>query len=287
MLGSKRRGRNQDFIMKETVLITGCSSGIGYYCAKKLHEEGYRVYATAKDEKDVKKLKDEGLNSFKLDVTQSEDIKKAVDFIAKQNNNSLDVLFNNAGYGQPGALEDLSKDALKEQFETNVFGNFELTKEALRLLRNSKNPKIIQNSSVLGFVSMKYRGAYNASKYALEGLSDTLRQELEPFGISVVLIEPGPIRSDFRKNAYKKFKEYIEVEGSHHEAEYKKAIKRFESSDDDPFTLGSEAVYDVLLKIIQTKNPRPRYRVTVPTKLFWFLKRILSTRMLDRILKNV
>ncbi len=287
MFSSKPRGRDKDTLMKQSILITGCSSGIGYFCAKRLHKEGYRVYATTKSEDDAKRLKSEGLNAFKLDVTNSDEIKNALNFIAKDNNNTLDVLFNNAGFGQPGALEDLSKEALKEQFETNVFGNFELTKEALRLLRNSKHPKIVQNSSVLGFISMRFRGAYNASKYALEGLSDTLRLELDSFGISVVLIEPGPIRSDFRKNAYKRFKKHIKIEGSHYKDEYKKAIERFESSDDDPFTLGSEAVYDVLLKIINSNNPKPRYRVTIPTKLFWFLKRVLSTRMLDRILKNV
>ena len=273
--------------MKETILITGCSSGIGYYCAKMLHESGYKVFATLKREEDAKRLRNEGFDAFKLDVTNSKDIQNAIKYISDNSNNRLDILFNNAGFGQPGALEDLSKDALREQFETNVFGNFELTKEALKLLRNSDNPKIVQNSSVLGFVSMKYRGAYNASKYALEGLSDTLRLELAPFGVDVVLIEPGPIRSDFRKNAYKMFKKYIKVEGSFYEQDYKKAIKRFESSDDDPFTLGSDAVYRVLLQIINAKNPKPRYAVTIPSKLFWFLRRILSTKMLDRVLTNV
>ena len=273
--------------MKPNILITGCSCGIGYYCACELHKNGYKVYATTRKQEDVQKLKNLGLISFKLDVTQSDDIKNAVDFIEKDSGGKLDILFNNAGFGQPGALEDLSKTALKEQFETNVFGNFELTTTMLKLLRKSENPKIVQNSSVLGFISMKYRGAYNASKYALEGLSDTFRQELEPFGISVVLIEPGPIRSNFRKNAYEKFKRHIKVDGSFYEKEYKASIKRFESSSDDPFTLGSDAVYKVLLKIINTKKPKPRYRVTFPTTLFWFLKRILSTKMLDSVLKNV
>ncbi len=273
--------------MKPSILITGCSSGIGYFCTKQLHNDGYKVYATTKSQKDVKKLQDEGIDTFKLDVTSSEDIEQAIKYIAIDNNNKLDILFNNAGFGQPGALEDLSKNALKKQFETNLFGNFELTKEALGLLRNSQNPKIIQNSSVLGFISMKFRGAYNASKYALEGLSDTLRQELRPFGIHVVLIEPGPIRSNFRKNAYEKFKKHIEIEGSFYENEYKNAIKRFESTKDDPFTLGSDAVYKVLLKIINAKNPKPRYRVTFPTTLFWFLKRVLSTKMLDWVLEHV
>ncbi len=273
--------------MKSTILITGCSSGIGYFCAKQLHLDGYKVYATARNQEDVKKLQDEGLNVYKLDVTNTQNIKQVIEYIAKDNDNKLDILFNNAGFGQPGSLEDLSKDALKQQFETNVFGNFEVTKEALKLLRNSRNPKIVQNSSVLGFISMKFRGAYNASKYALEGLSDTLRQELKPFGIHVILIEPGPIKSNFRKNAYEKFKKEIKVDGSFYENEYKKAIKRFESTTNDPFTLGSDAVYKVLLKIINSKSPKPRYRITFPTTLFWFLKRVLSTKMLDWVLKNV
>jgi len=273
--------------MKESILITGCSSGIGYFCAKELHRMGYNVYATARSDEDIERLKKEGLHSFKLDVTKQKDIENAVDFIANDNGGKLDILFNNAGFGQPGALEDLSKDALKEQFETNVFGNFALTKATLKLLRNSGNAKIVQNSSVLGFISMPYRGAYNASKYALEGLSDTLRLELEPFGIDVVLIEPGPIRSDFRKNAYAKFKKYITVKGSFYESNYMQSIARFQSTKDDPFTLGSDAVCRVLLKIINSKNPKARYRVTFPTTLFWFLKRVLSTKMLDRILRNV
>ncbi|WP_331774791.1 SDR family NAD(P)-dependent oxidoreductase [Sulfurospirillum sp. 1612] len=272
--------------MKQTILITGCSSGIGYFCAKALHDLGHSVYATARADHDVARLQHEGLTSFKLDVTSEADIQAMIAKI-EQENGVIDVLFNNAGYGQPGALEDLSVAALKAQFETNVFGNFALTKAALRLLRKSENPKIVQNSSILGFIALKYRGAYNASKYAIEGLSDTLRLELEPFGIKVCLIEPGPIHSAFRKNAYAKFKSHIRVDGSFYEADYKSAIKRFESTEDDSFTLSERAVYEVLLKIINATNPKPRYRVTFPTTLLWFLKRILSTKMLDKVLKRV
>lgn len=272
--------------MSKIILITGCSSGIGYFCAKVLQRSGHTVYATARDERDVQRLKGEGLLSFKLDITNTEDVQSAVNFLEIKHQR-LDILFNNAGYGQPGALEDLSVDALREQFETNVFGNFALTKEALRLLRRSEDPKIVQNSSVLGFIALKYRGAYNASKYAIEGLSDTLRLELEPFGIKVCLIEPGPIRSAFRKNAYAKFKEHIKVKGSFYEGDYLKSIKRFESDKDDIFTLDENAVCQILEKIIASKNPKPRYRVTTPTTLFWFLKRILSTKMLDKVLKRV
>lgn len=273
--------------MRVSILITGCSSGIGYFCAKKLHLDGYKVYATTRNEEDVTRLKAEGLEAFKLDVTNSHEITKAVEFIQKNNDGKLDILFNNAGFGQPGALEDLPLVALKEQFETNVFGNFELTQKMLPLLRNSTNPKIVQNSSVLGIISLKYRGAYNASKYAIEGLSDTLRLELEPFGIKVVLIEPGPVVSHFRKNAYEKFKKYIKVDGSFYENDYRSSIKRFESVEKDPFTLDESSIYKVMRKIIKEQNPKPRYRVTIPTTLFWFLKRVLSTRLLDKVLKNV
>jgi NAD(P)-dependent dehydrogenase (short-subunit alcohol dehydrogenase family) len=272
--------------MSISILITGCSSGIGLHCAKRLQQDGYNVYATAREIKDVEMLKNMGLKSLKLDVTDVDDIDGVLDFIEKENS-KLDMLFNNAGYGQPGALEDLPVEALKEQFETNVFGNFELTKKALKLLRKSSNPKIIQNSSVLGFVSLKYRGAYNASKYALEGISDTLRIELKPFGVSVSLIEPGPIVSKFRENAYKNFKKYIKVDDSFYKSDYDISIKRFESTKKDPFTLDEESVYVVLKKIIGSKNPKPRYRVTFPTTLFWFLKRVLSTRALDRVVSSV
>jgi NAD(P)-dependent dehydrogenase (short-subunit alcohol dehydrogenase family) len=273
--------------MSVSILITGCSTGIGYFCAKRLHIDGYKVYATVKNEQDIAKLQAEGLRAYKLDVTSAKDIASIVDLIAQDNNGKLDILFNNAGYGQPGSLEDLPLVALKEQFETNLFGNFALTQAMLPCLRRSVCAKIIQNSSVLGFVSLKYRGAYNASKYALEGLSDTMRLELAPFGIAVSLIEPGPIVSKFRKNAYDKFKQHISIEQSHYKDDYLQAIKRFESSELDPFTLGESAVYDIVVKIIKTSKPKARYRVTFPTTLFWFLKRVTSTKVLDWVLQKV
>jgi short-subunit dehydrogenase len=176
---------------------------------------------------------------------------------------------------------------LKEQFETNVFGTQELTNEVLPLMRKHGHGRVIYNSSILGFVSMSYRGAYNSSKYAIEGLCDTLRLELKGSGIDIVLIEPGPIRSDFRKNALKKFKSNIDIERSVHEKVYKKTLERLEGKENAPFTLGEEAVYKVLIKAIESKNPKNRYRVTLPSKLFWFLKRVLSSRILDKILGSV
>lgn len=265
------------------ILITGCSSGIGNYVAHKLHKNGYNIFATARYKKDVDRLKENGLNAMLMDINNNTQIEECLSTIGK-----IDVVFNNAAYGQPGALEDLSKKALKEQFETNVFGTHEVTRQCVAIMRKQGYGKIINNSSVLGIVSMKYRGAYNASKYALEGLSDTLRLELEGSGISVSLIEPGPITSKFRENAAKKFKQNIDINLSHHKNEYEKMVLRFQNLDKkDPFTLETSAVYEKIIKILNSKNPKPRYYVTFPTYLFGFLKRILSTRLLDKILKRI
>lgn len=273
---------------RKTVLITGCSSGIGYHCAKRIREDDkYHLIASARKEEDVERLISEGFETVKIDLNSSDSIKNGFDEVLKKSGGKLYALFNNAGFGQPGAVEDLSRNALKEQFETNLFGTIELTNLAIKVFRKQNEGKIIQNSSVLGFVSFKYRGAYNASKFALEAISDALRLELQGSGIYVSLIEPGPIRSSFRKNAYKRFLEYIDYSNSPHKEAYKKSIKRFESKEDDPFTLSSEAVYKELKNILKTKKPRARYQVTFPTKLFWILKRVLPVSVLDKIIDRV
>jgi len=272
---------------KKSILITGCSSGIGYYCAKKLHQDGYRVFATARKTEDVAKLQNEGLESFLLDLNDSVSIQSAVSEVKKRTNSQLYALFNNGAYGQPGAVEDLSRDVLKAQFETNLFGTHELTTAFLPMMRRQKEGRIIQNSSVLGFISLRFRGAYNASKYALEGLSDTLRLELMETNIYVSLIEPGPIRSAFRKNALQKFLENIDREHSAFKEEYVKKLEALQSNEDAPFTLGEDAVYQALRHALESKRPKERYRVTKPTSWFWFAKRILSTRMMDKILRKV
>ena len=273
--------------LSKVVLVTGCSSGIGYYCAKELQKNGYRVFATARKSEDVKRLQAEGLESFQLDLDDSESIKSTVVESLKRCDGKLYALFNNGAFGQPGAVEDLSRQTLRKQFETNVFGTQELTNLVLLAMRENGEGRIIQNSSVLGFVSMKYRGAYNASKYALEGLSDTMRLELSDENIFVSLIEPGPIRSDFRKNALAKLLENIDIKNSSHAKRYEKKLQGLESEADIPFTLGSDAVFKDLLHALESKKPKARYRVTTPTKLFAFLKRVLSTNALDYILKKV
>jgi len=197
----------------------------------------------------------------------------------------LYALFNNGAYGQPGAVEDLSREVLRAQLETNLLGTHELTCAVLPAMRRAGEGRIIQNSSILGFAAMPYRGAYNCSKFALEGLTDTLRLELRGTGIHVSLIEPGPIRSHFRRNAYRKFMENIDLEASPHRDRYRNMIERLRKEGDAaPFTLGPEAVLKRVIHALESPNPRPRYHVTFPTYLFGFLRRVLSTRMLDRVL---
>ncbi len=272
---------------KKSILITGCSSGIGYFCAKALQKDGYHVLATARKEEDVQRLKKEGLEAFLLDLRYSHSIDNAIAEVRKRTQGKLFALFNNGAYGQPGALEDLTRDVLHEQFETNLFGTHELTVKILPLMRAQGYGRIIQNSSVLGFVSLRFRGAYNASKYALEGLSDTLRLELMDTNIYVSLIQPGPIRSSFRKNALAKFKENIDIDNSPFAKEYVKKLKSLQSTKDVKFTLGEEAVYEALLHALTSKKPKEHYRITKPTTFFWILKRLLPTKILDSLLRKV
>jgi len=268
------------------ILITGCSTGIGYTCAHGLHKLGYSVFATCRRDEDVKRLQDEGLNAFKLDLCDSSSLHVALAWMLSQTGGRIDVLFNNGAYGQPGAVEDLKRNVLREQFETNVFGTQELTNLVLPYMRKQGHGRIIYNSSILGFVAMSYRGAYNASKFAIEGLADTLRLELYGSGVEVILIEPGPIRSAFRKNALVKFLANIDQERSAHKEIYEKTLERLQKSGDGAFTLGAEAVLEVLVQAIEAKKPKFRYPVTFPTKLFVWLKRLLPTSWMDTIARK-
>ncbi|MCB1985663.1 MAG: SDR family oxidoreductase [Burkholderiales bacterium] len=271
--------------MKKTILITGCSSGIGYCVAKSLHERGYRVFATARRKESVEILLSEGLESFRLDLMDSNSIHFAFEEVLRRTDGQLYALFNNGAYGLPGAIEDLSRQALRDQFETNVFGWQELTNLVLPVMRKQGYGRIIQNSSVLGFVSLPFRGAYNASKYAIEGLSDTMRLELKGSNIYISLIEPGPITSKFRANAVTMLAKYVDVENSIHQDRYKAVLKRLNKEGPAvPFTLPPEAVLKRVIHALEAKKPHPRYYVTFPTYLFGVLKRILSTRALDVLL---
>jgi NAD(P)-dependent dehydrogenase (short-subunit alcohol dehydrogenase family) len=268
----------------DTILITGCSSGIGYSTAKFLQQHGYRVIASARKTEDVARLVSEGFESVQLDLANSDSIQQAVAQVLQLTNGKLDALFNNGAFGQPGAVEDLSREVLRQQFETNFFGTHELTNLIIPVMRKQGYGRIIYNSSVLGFVAMKYRGAYNSSKFALEGLVDTLRLELNNSNIHLSLIEPGAITSDFRKNAFALYQKNINSSYSFHKETYKAMEIRLQKTGAAaPFTLPAEAVAEKVLHALQSKHPKLRYYVTFPTYLFGFLKRILPASWLDFI----
>ena len=269
--------------MQRSVLITGCSSGIGRCVATGLKQRGYRVFATARKKDDVKALTGEGFESCRLDVGDSASIESAVETVLDKTGGVLYALFNNAGYAQPGAVEDLSRDMLRQQFETNLFGAQDLANRLIPVMRNQGEGRIIYNSSVLGLVALRFRGSYIASKFAMEGLVDTLRMELQGSGVHAVLIEPGPVSSNFRRNAYAMFRDNIDKEKSCFREIYQGVERRLAKEDDTdvPFTLGPEAVLDKVIQALESKRPRARYYVTVPTYGFAFLKRILPVRLLD------
>lgn len=270
------------------VLITGGSSGIGYCVASGLRDRGYRVIATARKAADVDKLKSSGYDAFQIDLANSGSIQSAFKEIISLTHGKIHALFNNAAYGQPGAVEDLSRDVLQQVFESNLFGTHELTRLVIPYMRRQGHGRIVQNSSVLGFIALKYRGAYIATKYALEGLSDALRMELAGSGIRVSLIEPGPIASKFRENAHAAFRENIDVTNSHHSKQYALMEERFKREDaDDPFTLGPEAVLGKVIHALESKRPRDRYYVTLPTYVFACLKRVLPGKLMDQILMRI
>lgn len=270
------------------ILITGCSTGIGYKTAQILKQRGHTVIASARKKSDVDRLVTEGFACVQLDLADSAGIHKAVAQVLDRTDGRLDALFNNGAFGQPGAVEDLSRDTLRFQFETNLFGTHELTNLVLPIMRQQGHGRIIYNSSVLGLVAMKYRGAYNASKFALEGLADTLRLELHGTNIHIALIEPGPILSDFRKNSFELYKQNIDSNRSHHQATYKAMEARLQKQGPAaPFTLPAQAVADKVVHALESKRPKIRYYVTFPTYLFAFLKRLLPMSLLDSLLRKV
>jgi len=269
----------------KSVLITGCSSGIGLCIAKGLKDKGYRVFASARSRDDVKNLQNLGFESLLLDLSSSESINAAV-FKLYEMTDNIYALINNGAYGQAGALEDISRDALDIQFQSNVFGWHELTNLILPRMRNVNAGRIIYISSVLGFVAMPFRGPYVASKFAIEGLIGTLRLEFSDTNIKFSSIQPGPIESKFRENAYLAFKKNVDISNSHYQDQYKIMIKRLQSGKNVKFTLPPEAVLKNALHALESSNPKNYYRVTFPTKLFALLGNILPSRWMDYILNK-
>jgi len=267
------------------IIITGCSTGIGLETAKFLHQKGIKVYPTARKEKDIDMLLSLGFNDAKqLDITKPHEIKNIIEYVMAKDG-KIDVWFNNAGFGQVGMLEDIRTEVLKKQFETNVFGLHECTRQILPIMREQGYGKIIQHSSVLGLVSLAGRGAYNASKYAIEGLTDTLRLELADTNIYPILLNTGPITSDFRKNAMQKLQENVDIEHSRHKEKYQQSLKAKKSKV--PFNEEADSVAKIIYKIILTDSPKPRYYITKATYMLGYFKRIFSTSYLDNTLNKI
>lgn len=272
-------------LQHKSILITGCSSGIGRSAAIILQQRGYQVIASVRNPEDIEGLKQEGIDHvIHLDLNSSESILKAIDETLAITGGDLYALFNNGAYGQPGAVEDLSRDALRKQFETNIFGTHELTVKILPFMCKDR-ARIIQCGSILGFISMPMRGAYNASKHALEGLTDTLRIELSETNIKVSIIQPGPIKTDFRKNCLVALEDNIDIASSRHKTRYDGALKRLKKvGATSSFTKDPEAVVDKLIHALESDKPKARYRITFPTHLFRAIKPIFPTWLLDRII---
>jgi NAD(P)-dependent dehydrogenase (short-subunit alcohol dehydrogenase family) len=269
-----------------TILITGCSSGIGHHAAHALSARGWRVFAACRKRADCDRLRDEGLAAPLIDYEAPDTIAAGLAEVLDATGGRLDALFNNGAYAIPGLVEDLPTDALRAIFEANLFGWHELTRRVIPSMRAQGSGRIVQNSSVLGFAAAPWRGAYNATKFALEGLTDTLRLEMRGTGIHVVLIEPGPITSRFRANARAQFERWIDPAASARRADYETQGARLRSDRKGRFELPPEAVTRALIRALDAPRPRARYRVTLPTKAGAAMKRVLPTRAMDRFLSN-
>ena len=271
-------------MISKIILITGCSSGIGFDTVFALQKRGHRVIASCRKAEDVQKLSAMGVETLLLDISDSSSIQHAFSELLNMTSGHIDVLINNAGYGQVGALEDITRDVLRQQFETNVFGLLELTNLVIPVMRQQGQGRIINVSSILGIISLPFRGAYNASKYAVEGLSDTLRLELNSSGIHVVTIEPGPIESRFRENLVVNSLQNIDTNKSYFKKSYELMLSNYKQVKSDTlFTKKTDAVIEKFIHAIEAKRPKAKYPVTIPAHLLIFLKRVLSTRLLDKL----
>jgi NAD(P)-dependent dehydrogenase (short-subunit alcohol dehydrogenase family) len=270
-----------------SILITGCSSGIGYHAATTLKNAGWRVLATCRKQIDCDRLRGEGFESFVLDYETPKSIEDGFNTAMTLTGGTLDALYNNGAYAVPAAVEDLPVEAMRQNFEANFFGWHDLTRRVIPVMRAQGHGHIVQCSSVLGLVAMPWRGSYNATKFALEGLTDTLRIEMRGTGIHVVTIEPGPITSDFRLNARKKFDRWIDWENSVRADQYRSSlVPRLYAASKAPdrFERGAEAVTQQLMKALETDRPRAHYYVTTPTWIAAVLRRLLPTSMIDALM---
>ncbi len=273
--------------MQKSILITGCSSGIGLDAARTLSRRGWRVFASARSADACAFLAQEGLVGLHIDYEAPESFGPALDTLLAQTGGTLDAVFHNGAYAIAGPLEDIPGDAMRAIMQANLIGWHELTNLVIPVMRAQGHGRIVMNSSVLGLVAMKWRGAYVASKFALEGLSDVLRMEMAGAGIKVVLIEPGPIETDFRKNAIKQFEKWVDWEASARVAEYRASLldQLYKGSSNGP-QWPSSAVTDKLIHALEHPRPKARYFVTTPTRAMGVLRRVLPTRMLDWVVSK-
>jgi NAD(P)-dependent dehydrogenase (short-subunit alcohol dehydrogenase family) len=266
------------------ILVTGASSGIGAYCARRLAREGWRVMATARRPQDISALCRDGLEGFHLDYRDPSSIEKLVADVLERTGGRLDALYNNGGYALAGAVEDVPVEALRDQFEANVFGWHDLTRRIVPVMRAEGRGRIVNCSSILGLVPRRYRGAYCASKYALEGLMLSLRADLAGSGIHVSLIEPGPIESKIALNGLPSFQNHIDIENSVHRDAYRAQIERLRAGKGrSRLKRGPETVYRALRHALESRRPKPHYPVTLPAKAGLLLKRILPSALFYRM----
>ncbi|MDH5477257.1 MAG: SDR family NAD(P)-dependent oxidoreductase [Nitrospinota bacterium] len=266
------------------VMVTGCSSGIGLCSAKTLLQRGYRVIATARKEEDIRMLKDLGMDTVRLELAESQSVTGAAAAALDISGGTVFALVNNAAFGMPGAVEDLTRAAIREQFEVNLFGAMELTNLLIPSMRAAGEGRIVMVSSMLGFLSIKYQGAYNASKHAMEGLTDTLRMELADTGIKVSLVEPGPIRSRIQQNAVGHFKKHVDESRSLHQARYKKMARSIQEGREAPFTRDPEVVAAKIVHALESSRPKIRYLVTPLAHMFGIARRFFPAFLIDRLL---
>lgn len=269
--------------MARSLLITGCSSGIGLDAARGMARAGWRVFATCRQEADCARLRAEGLESFRLDYTDAGSIAAALAEALARTGGTLDAVFNNGAFACPGAVEDLPTDALRAIFETNLFGYHELTRRVIPVMRTQGGGRIVNCSSVLGLVPLRWRGAYVATKFALEGLTDVLRLEMADTPVKVILIEPGPITSRIRANSIPHFERWIDWQASPRAEQYRASLLKrlYEARGPDRFELPAAAVTAKLARALDSANPAPRYYVTAPTHAMGLARRLLPSRALD------
>lgn len=273
-------------ITNKTAVVTGCSTGIGLATAELLKAHGWRVAATARKPSDVDMLSAKGFEGIPMDVADPESVEHAVGKLLQVFDGQIGALVNNAGFGQVGAVEDLSRELLRYQFEVNVVGMQDVTNRLIPAMRRQGAGRIVNISSVLGRVSLPFMGAYSASKFAMEALSDALRVELRGTGIAVSLVEPGPIATAFRENAASRAKQTLDPSETKHADYYHKEIKRREMQNlnPDPFTLGPDAVAKKVLHAITSPRPKTRYKVTIPAYGGALLARFAPDQVIDWIM---